>query len=91
MPHLWPQSPETAVRAPRPLHTFHTALQVNEYLQSRTYLVGSSATLADLVLYALVHPAAVREQAATARPLRAVAPLALQVCKACAWAHDART
>ena len=35
-------------------------LQLNDHLASRTYLVGSSATLADLVIYALVHPAAVR-------------------------------
>lgn len=33
-------------------------VKVNEYLSTRTYLVGSSATLADLVLYALLHPAA---------------------------------
>ncbi|KAG2495304.1 hypothetical protein HYH03_006576 [Edaphochlamys debaryana] len=33
--------------------------KLNEHLLSRTYLVGTSATLADLVIYALVHAAAV--------------------------------
>ncbi|GFR42084.1 hypothetical protein Agub_g2926 [Astrephomene gubernaculifera] len=34
-------------------------VKLNDHLSSRTFLVGGSATLADLVIYALVHPAAV--------------------------------
>lgn len=34
-------------------------LQVNEHLASRTYLVGNSPTLADMVVFAVTHSAAV--------------------------------
>lgn len=37
--------------------------KMNEWLQSRTYLTGSSLTLADLVLYATVQPAVVSKPA----------------------------
>ena len=33
--------------------------QVNDWLQTRTYLVGGSLTLADLVVFGTVHPATV--------------------------------
>jgi hypothetical protein len=47
-----------------PISVCHTsaccdALQVNEHLQARCYLVGSSATLADLVVFGTIHAAVV--------------------------------
>ncbi|KAG2454786.1 hypothetical protein HYH02_000621 [Chlamydomonas schloesseri] len=39
-------------------------VKLNEHLASRTFLVGGAASLADLVVYALVHPAAVAFPAA---------------------------
>ncbi|KAG2440027.1 hypothetical protein HXX76_004144 [Chlamydomonas incerta] len=39
-------------------------VKINEHLASRSFLVGGAASLADLVIYALVHPAAVAFPAA---------------------------
>ena len=37
-------------------------MQLNDHLQSRTFLVGRSLTLADLVVFGVVQPATVRDK-----------------------------
>lgn len=56
-----------AIRSPPAL--WPLAAQLNDHLATRSYLVGGCVTLADLVIYALVHPAVVSTRVTAAAPL----------------------